>query len=548
MLTGQEIPGAETPPAESFSELVEVAIVNVEVFVTDKAGEPITGLTKDDFELFEDGRPVAITNFYAAEPRGRMPVAPTPPPETPAVPGQPPPNGPGPLEEQRLNLVVWIDNYNIHPHNRNRVFERLREFLYQRVAPGDRVMLVAYDRSARIVHPFTHDAGAIVAALEELESAAAHGGRLDDERLDLLETVEETDETTVSTAISRIRQHAQSLSNDLRFTVGALRDFIGPLAGLPGRKAILHVSDGFPMVPGEDLFYSLQQKLDNVSLLSEIRAMDASRSFEELAASANASRVTFYTVDAGGLRVYGADWIERRGSGWETLSPAIDSMHVANLQSPIRFMAETTGGIAIVNTNDVGPGLDRIGRDFRTYYSLGFAPAHGADGRYHRIEVKVRREEATLRYRQGYRNKSIETLMVEGTSSTLLFGVEQNPAEVALDVGAQSRRDDGLYLVTLLVRIPLGKVVTVLGGDSYRGRLRLFLTAMDEDGGTSPVEQAPIPIEIPRPHLDAALRQSLTYETQLLMRPGHHRVAVGLRDELGGTSSFSSRRVTVGSG
>ena len=71
----QQSPPAQAPsapaetaaPQEEFFESIEVNLVNVEVYVTDKKGNRIPGLGKDDFQLFEDGKPVQITNFYAVE-------------------------------------------------------------------------------------------------------------------------------------------------------------------------------------------------------------------------------------------------------------------------------------------------------------------------------------------------------------------------------------------------------------------------------------------------------------------------------------------------
>ena len=68
----RKAPAPGQPPAQSenegfFLDSVNVSVVNVDVHVTDKKGNRVTGLTKDDFEIFEDGRPVAVTNFYAVE-------------------------------------------------------------------------------------------------------------------------------------------------------------------------------------------------------------------------------------------------------------------------------------------------------------------------------------------------------------------------------------------------------------------------------------------------------------------------------------------------
>ena len=76
------------------------------------------------------------------------------------------------------------------------------------------------------------------------------------------------------------------------------------LAGLPGRKAILYVSDGLSMRPGEDIFYALDERFRNTgqgSSLMEIHRYDMTRDYQRLTAKANANRVTFYTLDAAGL-------------------------------------------------------------------------------------------------------------------------------------------------------------------------------------------------------------------------------------------------------
>ena len=72
-------------------------------------------------------------------------------------------------EEQRLNIIIYVDNLFIHPLNRNRVFSRLRGFMYDTLKPGDQVMVASYDRSLHIRHPFTIDIDNVSLALEELE-------------------------------------------------------------------------------------------------------------------------------------------------------------------------------------------------------------------------------------------------------------------------------------------------------------------------------------------------------------------------------------------
>ena len=130
-------PRGTQPPGEGqefFADIVSVNVVNVDVYVTDKKGNPITGLTKNDFELFEDRKPMAVTNFYAVE-GGKPSAASDPGPVLAPVAGPAgAPPAPEPIpEDQRLRLIVYVDNFNIHPFNRNRVLREMRTFLNQQI-------------------------------------------------------------------------------------------------------------------------------------------------------------------------------------------------------------------------------------------------------------------------------------------------------------------------------------------------------------------------------------------------------------------------------
>ena len=108
------------PPDSTFFETLDVMLINVEVFVTDKKGNPITDLEREDFELYVDRRPIAITNFYAVD--AGEPSLPQEAPESAmAETVEPAPSVPVPAipENQRLHLVVYVDNFNIRPLNRN---------------------------------------------------------------------------------------------------------------------------------------------------------------------------------------------------------------------------------------------------------------------------------------------------------------------------------------------------------------------------------------------------------------------------------------------
>ncbi len=533
---------------DSLVESVTVSVVNVDVYVSDKKGR-ITGLTRDDFELFEDGRPMKVSNFLAME--GGKPVGAAAEPEAPpvvdaqgkVVPKLPEAYQPAVIpDDQRLRLIVYIDNFNLKPFDRNKVMRSLRVFLDQKLRRGDEVMLVTYDRELHVRNTFTTDVSLINNQLLDIEKISAQGVHQEDDRREVLRQIHD-DALSGSEAMMYARAYAGAAFNDLSFTIDALKNLTTSLAGLSGRKAIVYVSDGLPMVAGEDVFYAIQSQYSSTSIISENAEFDASRRFEELTATANADRVTFYTIDAAGLRTYTSTSAENATAGNGVY---VDEINITNIQSPLQFLAEKTGGTSIINANDVGPSLDRIAQDFNTFYSLGYTPPHQGDGRFHKITVKVKRKGLTLRYREGYRDKSIETRMSDGTMATLQFPFQTNPLGVSLDFGRPSPRQDGLYLVPINIKIPLGKLALVPRGENgSEAKVRLFIGAMDENGSTSDVQQVPIPIKVPTAEVAKLGGKHFLYTVSLLMRGGGQKVAIGLRDDVGAQESYVAGELTV---
>lgn len=569
---------SEATPTGTFGETVEVRVVNVDVYVTDRRGNPVTGLGPEDFRLYDDGRRVEITNFYAVA--GGEPVASITRPVgsssdvTPveSQPGEPsredattgsheplpessettiPPKrreveAQAESERQKLQLVVYIDNVNIAPLSRNRVFRALREFLYENVQPGDRVMLLSYDRTLHVRQPFTADPQTVGRALLELETVSGQTSSNVAQRQELMRQIEDAD--TVGQVSGRVRQHARSIQNDLRFTLDAMRESVRSLAGLPGRKILLYVSDGLPMSPGKDLFSALQYRFDDRTALATATEFNQGRAFRELTNLANANRVAFYTVDAKGLTMPEGYAAEYRGGSYESdWRSQVASLEQDNLQDSIRMMAARTGGLAIVNTNDIGPGLRRLAQDVDSYYSLGFRPIVAGNDRYHEIKVEVMRKGVTVRHREGYRDKSIATRMAESVEANLRYGTGENPMQVRVDLGAATPRESDEFVVPVSVKIPLDRLTLIPREDVWVGRALVFFGTMNANGELSDVSTGQVDVRIPSADYETAVRQVWSFDAQLLVRPGRQRLAVGVQDQLGAQSSLVGRTFDVGS-
>ena len=534
----QEASGA---PEELFVETLDVEVVNVEVRVTDRKGRPVTGLTKDDFELSEDGRRVEIEYFSEVR-EGREPEAP------PA----PAPEGGGKLEAAPLrpsadlgHFVLFLDLDHLGPDGLQRVLPDLEGFVEEVLEPGDRVMVVVRQDNLRVALELTEDAERVAETLGEIAETAPQGLQRISERRQVLRSIafalaEDNDVRSCNVeesyaAENAVREYAGWVGNQVEGTVSALTSLVRALVGLPGPKVLLYVGEGLEQRPGADLFQLLVEAcpVRQQELQTNLMSYDLSRSFQRLTADANANRVTFYTLDAGGLRTDSSVEVDVGGLRLSTLG---QRMRTANLQHSLYILADETGGRAIFNTNRFGEDLEEISRDVETYYSLGFVPHHRGDGKVHRLHVKVLADHHDARYRAAYRDKPLPERIVESMLGTLLFGVEANPLGVEVEVGEAAAGDGELLAVPVRIRVPLREVVTTPGAGFSVGKLRLVLVARDPEGEWTPVRQQEALFKLPEGEDPAEAER--VFEVAVALPPGENVVAVGVRDDVGGDTSY----------
>jgi len=535
----------------SYFAEIAVEIVNVEVYVTDDDGNPVQDLTMDDFEILEDQRPVELLNFYSVT-NGRPGSLSEQEDEKekstdPLLVEEPELDETKYPESQRMHLIVYVDNLFIHPLNRNRVFNRLRSFLYETVKPGDEVMVASYDRSLHIRHPFTSDPERVFQALDQLEGNTGYALQREQERLEAVKAIYEVE--SLHSALFKASSFADNTQHELDESLDGLREMLESLAGLPGRKMLVHVSDGLPAVPGQDLFQAVQQRFSDQSALGQAMSYDRSQRYVQLAAQANSNRVSFYTIDAAGLRTQSGMGAENPGIKFPTgVASAIDGIRTSNLQDTLIDMAHRTGGQAIFNTNDVSDGLERIAQDFDNFYSLGYRAPATNRGRYHNIEVRLKekRKGWRVRHREGYRDKAIAAQIEDAVAAFFVHGYVTNPLNAVIDLGSQTDNGDGTWEVALRVRFPMAKITLIPRAEFHQGQVRLYFSAIDEAGAKSPLGELPMELRIPNESIEVALQDEVAEVISLTMKPGPHKLVVGVRDEISEVRSILGRFVVVG--
>lgn len=607
--------GEDGAPAGAFGETVSVDLVNVAVWVTDRQGNPVTGLTAEDFELYEDGERVEITNFSAFEATGPLPGAEEPadaetvgeaPLRLEVGRDEPEPQEARPVsDESRLHLAIFVDNWNLAPHDRTRVFRALRDFLETRVRPEDRVLVAVHDRALQVVQEFTADPEELSRSLDRVERTGTGLINVKNARRSALVDIRDfhanaplipggsTDPCEVAWGemVNVARSYAAFTQGHAQRSGGALASVSQFLAGVPGRKVLLYVGSGLPQQAGLEVFQFLTDICPHQQseVATYYSSYDLTWLYEEVVRKANTHGVTFYTLEAeapvasedmsvgglaaptlpsgnresgGGSNAAGVSGPGQSGgvggsisTGGQTYRPSAATRRLVeqDLESPLVILARETGGKAILNGTDFESDFERLATDLRTYYSLGFTPEHGGDGTLHRLRVEVKGEGYRVRHRSAYYDKPFELRMAERIQGAAQFGSESNTLRVRVETGEASPSPGGGHRVPVRIWVPLASITLVPAEDGLEGRLRVMMAVSDQAGNLGPVRQKIVPVEIGgRAEEGSGGAPSTAHpdehlvEVDLDVSGTDHVVALAVRDEVGGDTSYLRHELRIG--
>ncbi|MCP3959369.1 MAG: VWA domain-containing protein [bacterium] len=579
---------AEAPAADVVSQEIEVRLAELEVVVVDGQGEPVAGLTREDFEVLQDSQPVELTHFrsmVAGRANGVEAAAPPPGSPSPAAVRA----SPSAEAADRLHLVIYIDRGYLEPGDLKDVRQALKPFLRQALGPDDRVMLVTAGHRLELEQSFTTVPELVVSQLDDIRERPG-GGRLANEYRSILQDMRRaknggTDigardpDMQARALLSQARAYAAEVNGELHRTTGQLQQLIQSIAGLPGRRAVLYVSGRVPAAYPRRLFDAWQEafgryssnrmpstpgaegggdngasadpaelaqdsvNFDAMAAAASSFMIDAERQVQDVSERASSSGVVFHTLDAGGLRTSGflaAGDTVMAGRGSTSPVPTVAPGSLADSLASLRRLAWDTGGRSFTGSRDFRAALSRIGSDFRTFYSLGFEPRESKDGT-SRIKVRLResvpgRGKLEVRHRPLIQLKDRDTLAAERTVSALLLEEMENPLEVVVSPGEPRAAGKKGWRVPVAITVPLARLALVADGRVHTGRLSIFTTAggLDEVG---PVTKAVVPVRIANRDLLTSLGRRVSYELELTLPSGLERIAVTVRDDFRPRSS-----------
>ena len=289
------------------------------------------------------------------------------------------------------------------------------------------------------------------------------------------------------------------------------------------------------MVVAKDLFYEFTNLYKGVSLLSLTARYNKRADFRDLAAAAMSQGMVFYTIDARGLTPNVGVSAESGVSG----DPAAAAIGMINTEEPLVYLAESTGGLSTVGTNDFAGGFDRIREDLFTYYSIGYPINSVGSDRVHRISVDLPDHPGLdVRYRRTFVEKSRESEVQDRVMTALLFDIDENPMQINAVVDKPTAAQEGRWLLPLRVSFPTQSVALLPQGDNLVGEVVLYVSLRDTAGKQADLQHRVQEIYIPPAEYERISHLSLSVDLQLLVEPGRYRIAVGLFDRLTRQASY----------
>ncbi|MCU1232625.1 MAG: hypothetical protein JWP63_592 [Candidatus Solibacter sp.] len=404
------------PAQQSAAPTVKTTVEEVllDLIVRDKKGKPVTDVKPEDLNVLDNGARQKLTSFRLVSGAEALSSS----------------GAKTRLDPLRQIRVVTL------------AFDSMNEADQRKLARSAAIDLIKGDQGTNVYYsvvvintqllvlqPFTNDRAALTKAIERAtgglsatsfasESEAIltqlkrnMGGQNGADQDGLLSAASQTASQTINNGTDALQAKLASVMLDMlrmdssvaaqgaRLTLSALRALVEGQRTIPGRKSVIYFTSGIYLTPELDV------------------------PFRNLASTANRDNVTFYSVDTRGVmtgaqnsaargqlngatRASATDMSKLSGAVTKDQVMASDNAEIsarANVQEPVRDLAESTGGFLISDSNDLRVPLRHVNEEISAYYEVSFNPGiQNYDGSFRKLAVTTNRKDLVIHTRNGY--------------------------------------------------------------------------------------------------------------------------------------------------
>lgn len=523
-----EQPPVEQPQVPTFR--VTVDAIEIEAFVTDEQGKPVNGLTREDFEILEDGKPQDITSFSQVDiPFERRS-------DTHDLSAAVEPDVVANDHSDGRVYMFALDEMPPDVALRSRVF--LKRFLERHFAANDRGAVVFLGRqNSKAGQTFTSDARLLLAAVERFS------GGFGVEKAPPAPAVEDPNAPgapALSPAQALVQGRLQAAGKKRIESYNAARQAetsivaLGTMSGLDAavsaiatlrgrRKSLMLFSTGLP----EPIFRALTY--DGGALTKAEQAAHAA------VTAATRGSVTVYAVNPAGLTI-DLDAETPDAPEHDVLSddPAINGRDASDRRLSLSMLADATGGFSLVNSNGYNAAFDRIVRENSTYYLLGYTSSNDRrDGRHRSLHVRVTRPGLRVRARDGYiapfKNERVpepeRIASLSPSLSTALTNPLPDDTVPIRMVAAPFKRQGKNPVVALAAEIDPASLALAENNGVHKGQLEVGFIATDMQSKIYPGDHYTVDLALKADTYDMARRQrGLRVLSEIELPPGRYQL------------------------
>ncbi|MCX6539562.1 MAG: VWA domain-containing protein [Acidobacteria bacterium] len=485
----QVVPRAaqQSPPDPRATFRSDITCVEIPTVVVDRQGRFVTGLTRDDFEVFEEGQRQAVETFRSVD---FGPVAKS---TTSATLPDPDVSSNEAPFDGRIYVLV-LDDMHTKPMATGLTRDLARRFVETQVGANDLAAVVFPSGIAGTSQDFTSSQRRLFAAIDRFV-----GGRGGSVSFDL-------------------NYESQTSLLALRLVVNALAEIRGR------RKAVVLFSGGIPPI----LLSGQEQRARTGDRPPGAPPKWFGLAQSDLAgtvAAAIQSNTTIYAVDPDGLKMGSA----------ACLNPPLETL---------RRLSWDTGGQVAVNTNSLNEALDRIGEDNSRYYLLGYYPlAPKQDGSFRKLEVKVHKPDVGVYARVGYYSKKAEGSPAKASTRTktrepeLLAALQEaldSPTPVSgvriRASAAPFRNAAGKAAVTVVIQVDGRDIGFSQAEGRFDASVNLAIVAVDSVGDTIGMITRTFTLPLRPDSHTQMVANGLRLAEQLSLPTGPHRLHIAVQD------------------
>jgi VWFA-related protein len=491
----------------------------VDVTVTDKNGKPVRGLTRADFTVQEDGDPEPIRSFqeFGAEGAVAQRVAES----AEKLPPHVYSNRQAAATRGALNIIV-MDAVNVGPMNLMRAKKEATDYL-KKMPAGTQVALFSLGNELKFVQGFTTDREVLITALNDMKNTVMPAGSA---------TGLCPDGTAAHLTVEAMLQ------------IGALVEHA------PGRKNVLWFTGEKSALPGEGCAESAAKRI----------------MYEEALAILASARVSVFAIDASGLVNPKAP--QSAEFGLSTPASMIPNSIPSEVSGKwVNRVAVETGGRIFTRSNDFQGEIGQALEMGTNYYSISYVPAHGNDGNFYHVSVKVNRPGLTLLYRSGYGADDIEKIAAGSGIPTPLDATTPDPkkntmvasmarfapvaTQVLFDVKVDTTtakprptdaavmgfpvaavKDKPMVRYNILFSVPAEQVAFTETDGVYSGKLEFDVVASDVFGKLMTSVSRTVPLILSAGEYGDFVAAPFKFSQQIDLPAGQAYVRVGVLDKV----------------